>query len=295
MSARRTVLITGAAGQVGVEAVRLFGAAGWEVVGHAHGSLDITDRSAVLAAVESARPEAIVNLAAWNAVDLAETEVDGAYAVNAIAVRHLAEAGRRVGARLCHVSTDYVFDGTKDGPYVEWDRTNPQSAYGRSKEAGEQEVPDDGAVVRTSWVCGYGGTGNIVKTVLRLADTTDTQLSFVTDQIGCPTFAADLAATLLTLVEEGHAGTFHATNARAVSWYEFVQEILVAAGHPADRVGPILTAELDPPRPAPRPANSVLDGMALRLSGVAPLRDHGEALEELVAALRADQQPPATA
>ncbi|MBX3315004.1 MAG: dTDP-4-dehydrorhamnose reductase [Actinobacteria bacterium] len=285
MSAARTVLVTGAAGQVGSEATVLFEQAGWTVVGHAHGSLDITNRADVLEAVAAASPDWIVNLAAWNAVDLAETEEEAAFAVNAMAVRHLAEAGDRVGARLCHVSTDYVFDGTKDGAYVEWDRTNPQSAYGRSKAAGEVEVPDDGMVVRTSWVCGQHG-GNVVKTVLKLAEDPDRTLAFVTDQVGCPTMAADLASYLVRLVDEGHRGTFHVTNSGPVSWYEFVQEILAAGGHSRDRVRPIVTAEMDPPRPAPRPANSVLDHRALRLSGLPEPRDFREALADLAAQLR---------
>lgn len=282
----RTVLVTGAGGQVGREATTRFAAAGWRVVAHDRSALDITSRADVMGAVASADPDAVVNLAAWNAVDLAETEVDAAYAVNAIAVRHLAEACGRSGARLCHVSTDYVFDGTKDGPYLEWDQTNPQSAYGGSKEAGEQEVPDDGMVVRTSWVCGAQGS-NLVKTVLKLAEDPDRQLAFVTDQVGCPTMAGDLAASLVDLVSDEHRGTFHVTNGGPVSWYEFVQEILTFAGHSPDRVRPISTAEMDPPRPAPRPANSVLDGAALRLSGLPALRHHGEALEELVAEIAA--------
>ena len=187
-------------------------------------------------------------------------------AVNAIAVRHLADACRRVGAHLTHVSTDYVFDGTKEVPgrYDEWDPVNPLSAYGRSKAAGEREAGPDALVVRTSWVCGAQG-GNVVKTVLDLAADPERTLRFVTDQRGCPTMAADLAATLVTLVGEGTTGLFHVTNDRPVSWYEFVQEILVAGGHSADRVRPITTDEMDPPRPAPRPRNSALDGKALRL------------------------------
>ena len=283
----RTVLVTGAGGQVGKEITPRFEAAGWQVVAHDRSGLDITSRTDVIEAVSAAAPDAVVNLAAWNAVDRAETEVDAAYAVNAIAVRHLAEACDRTGARLCHVSTDYVFDGTKVGPYVEWDKTNPRSAYGRSKEAGEQEVPDDGMVVRTSWVCGAQGA-NLVKTVLALADDPDRQLSFVTDQIGCPTMAGDLAAALVGLVSDGHRGTFHVTNSGPVSWYEFVQEILTFGGHSPDRVSPILTVDMNPPRPAPRPTNSVLDGAALRLSGLPPMRHHHEALEELVAELHAN-------
>lgn len=281
---QRTVFVTGAGGQVGREAVALFEAAGWRTVGLDHRGLDITDRRAVFAAMADARPVAVVNLAAWNAVDAAETNLDGALAVNAMAVRHLAEGCRTVGARLCHVSTDYVFDGTKDAPYHEWDAVNPMSAYGVSKAAGETEARPEDLVVRTSWVCGAQGS-NAVTTVLKLAADPARTLAFVTDQRGCPTMARDLAATLVALVSEGRVGTFHVTNGGPVSWYEFVQEILVAAGHSADRVRPILTAEMDPPRPAPRPANSVLDGVALRASGLEPLRHHGEALEELVAEL----------
>jgi dTDP-4-dehydrorhamnose reductase len=281
VSARR-VLVTGAGGQVGREATVLFAAAGWEVVAHDRASLDVADRAAVLDAVAAAAPHAVVNLAAWNAVDLAETEVDGAFAVNAMAVRFLADACRRQGARLCHVSTDYVFDGTSPRPYVEWDPTNPRSVYGRSKEAGEREAGPEALVVRTSWVCGALGN-NLVKTVLKLAADPDRSLAFVDDQIGCPTMARDLAATLVTLVGDQHTGLFHVTNGGPVSWYEFVREILELAGHSPDRVRPIATAELDPPRPAPRPANSVLDGAALRLAGLPPVRHHHEALAELVA------------
>lgn len=279
------VLITGAGGQVGSEATVRFDAAGWDVVAFDHRRLDICDRGAVLAAVEANRPRAVVNLAAWNAVDAAEADPDGALAVNAIAVRHLAEASRRTGARLCHVSTDYVFDGKKSSPYKEWDQTNPTSAYGYSKAAGEREAGSDALVVRTSWVCGRQGR-NVVSTVLDLAADPARTLAFVEDQRGCPTMAADLADALVDLVGDGHTGLFHVTNAGAVSWYEFVQEILTAAGHSPDRVRPITTAEMDPPRPAPRPANSVLDGAALRLSGLAPLRHHAEALAELVADLQ---------
>jgi dTDP-4-dehydrorhamnose reductase len=282
----RRVLVTGAGGQVGHEAVALFEQAGWDVTGVDHSGLDIADRVAVRTCIEELRPAAVVNLAAWNAVDAAESDPDGAMAVNGTAVRHLANACRRVGAHLTHVSSDYVFDGTKDGPYDEWDEVNPLSAYGRSKAAGEREAGPDALVVRTSWVCGAHGH-NAVKTVLKLAAENDNALRFVTDQQGCPTMAADLAAALVTMVGEGVTGIFHVTNARPVTWYEFVQEILVAGGHPAERVEPILTEQMDPPRPAPRPRNSVLDGKALRLSGLPALRDHGEALDDLVRNLSA--------
>ena len=185
---------------------------------------------------------------------------------------------------MVHVSTDYVFDGTKKaGPYHEWDTTNPQSVYGRSKLGGEAELAAVGAtIVRTSWVCGYVGA-NMVKTVLRVASAGDGPLRFVEDQIGHPTFAADLASMLVRLGVERRPGLFHVTNQGAVSWYQFVRDILAAAGHDPARVEPIRTVgDLDPPRPAPRPANSVLDDAALRLCGLALLPHYHEPLAALV-------------
>ena len=291
MTAPRKVLITGADGQVGREATALFTAAGWDVTAGDRAVLDVSSRRDVHAAIEALKPDAVVNLAAWNAVDLAETEPDAAYAANTMAVRFLAEATRKARARLCHVSTDYVFDGTKPTPYVEWDRTNPQSVYGRSKAAGEIEAGPDALVVRTSWVCGAQGS-NAVTTVLRLLAEPDRVLAFVTDQRGCPTMAADLAAKLVELVSDDHTGTFHVTNEGPVSWYEFVQQILKTAGYPIDRVRPILTAEMDPPRPAPRPSNSVLDHVALRLNGLSPMRHHTDALADMIGELKKRQTVP---
>jgi dTDP-4-dehydrorhamnose reductase len=191
------------------------------------------------------------------------------------------DAASRVGAHVVHVSTDYVFDGTKLDPYVEWDRTNPQSAYGRSKLGGELEVQayPGSCVVRTAWVCGEHGN-NMVKTVLKLAERPE--LAFVDDQRGSPTFTADLALAIRRLAAERRPGTFHVTNQGAVSWYEFVRDILAAAGHDPGKVRPIKTEDLDPPRPAPRPANSVLDNAALRLSDLPLLPHYRESLDRLV-------------
>jgi dTDP-4-dehydrorhamnose reductase len=277
------ILITGAGGQVGQELIAAFDA--HDVVAVDHHQLDIADRDAVLGAVTTVAPDVVVNPAAWTAVDANEADPDKAWAVNALAVRHLAEGARRVGAWVCHLSTDYVFDGTKEGAYVEWDRPNPVSMYGRSKLGGELELGPGDTIVRTSWVCGYHGA-NMVKTILRLAGEHET-LSFVDDQRGHPTFADDLAAVVRRLVVERRPGLFHVTNQGEVSWYEFAQEVLRAAGLDPDRVQPIATADLDPPRPAPRPANSVLDNAALRLSGVPLADDFREPLGRLVARLTA--------
>jgi len=273
------VLITGARGQLGHELVEVFDA--HDVVATDRSSLDVADRDAVLDRVASLRPDAVVNAAAWTAVDECEGDPDRAFVVNALAVRWLAEACRGVGARLCQVSTDYVFDGTKDGPYDESDEPNPLSVYGRSKLAGEREAGDEALVVRTSWPFGLHGT-NVVTTVLRLAAEHET-LRFVDDQRGCPTAAEDLAAMIGRLVVEGRSGTFHVTNAGAVSRFELAREILLAAGLDPDRVEPISSSKM--PRPAPRPANSVLDNAALRRAGIEPLGDFRDPLRRLVASL----------
>jgi dTDP-4-dehydrorhamnose reductase len=279
------VLVTGAGGQVGRELVYAF--ADHDVVACDRAALDVTDRDAVLAVATTTRPDAIVHAAAWTAVDACESDPERALRENGLATRHIAEAAARVGAHLCTFSTDYVFDGTKPTPYVEWDEPNPQSAYGRSKLAGEHETVrcPDATIMRISWVCGRHGS-NMVKTILRLAGEHET-LHFVSDQRGNPTFADDAAAMARRLVVDRRPGLFHVTNQGDVSWFEFAQAVLEASGADPARVQPITTAELDPPRPAPRPANSVLDNAALRGSGVPLLPHYRESLDRLVATLTA--------
>jgi dTDP-4-dehydrorhamnose reductase len=282
------VLVTGAAGQLGQDLVTTFRGGGDEVVAADRRILDVTDRDAVLGSIMSTRPDAVIHAAAWTAVDACESDPDRALRVNALGTRHVAEACRRAGAHLTYVSTDYVFDGTKESPYDEWDQPNPRSVYGRSKWAGEHEVAVHGEgalVVRISWVMGEHG-GNMVKTVLRLADRPE--LAFVDDQRGCPTFTADLAPAVRRLVAMRVPGLFHITNQGAVSWYEFVRDVLEAAGRDPGKVRAIKTDELDPPRPAPRPANSVLDNAALRLGGHPLLPHYRESLERLVRVLTDD-------
>lgn len=274
------VLVTGAGGQVGRELVDAF--ADHDVVAADRAALDVTDRGAVLGAITALRPDVVVNAAAWTAVDLCESDPDRAWLSNALAVRFLAEGCRAAGARLCHISTDYVFDGDSPDPYTEWDPTGPRSVYGRSKLAGEHEAGPDALVVRTSWVCGRHGP-NMVKTILRLAAEHDT-LRFVDDQRGHPTFADDLAGMIRRLVVDRRTGVVHVTNQGAVSWYELAREVLAAAGLDPGRVEPITTAEM--PRPAPRPANSMLDNAVLRLSGIDLLDDFRVPLARLVAELR---------
>jgi dTDP-4-dehydrorhamnose reductase len=277
------LLITGAGGQVGTELLAVL--ADHEVTGLTHDQLDVGDRDAVRAAVSGLRPDAVVHAAAWTAVDACEDDPGRAFRDNAEATAHVAEATQEVGATVCYLSTDYVFDGTKAEPYIEGDPTNPRSVYGRSKLAGEEALPDGSTIVRTSWVSGRHGP-NMVKTILRLAAEPG-PLRFVDDQRGHPTFADDLAAMVARLVVDRHTGLFHVTNQGPVTWFEFAREVLAAAGHDPARVEPIATADLDPPRPAPRPANSVLANTRLQAAGIPLLDEHSVPLGRLVAALEA--------
>jgi dTDP-4-dehydrorhamnose reductase len=278
------VVVTGAGGQLGIDTVTACRAAGDDVAGLDRAALDVTSRDAVMSAICTLRPDAVVNCAAWTAVDACEGDPERAFLANALAVRWVREACERVGAHLVHVSTDYVFDGELDRPYHEWDVPSPRSVYGASKLAGEREAGEHAAIVRTSWVCGEHGS-NMLRTVVRLAAERD-HLEFVDDQRGCPTFTADLATVLRRIAVDRRVGVHHVTNQGAVSWYEFVREIVAAAGHDPGMVRPISTADLVPRRPAPRPVNSVLDNAVLRLGGDSLLRDFREPLAEVVARLR---------
>jgi dTDP-4-dehydrorhamnose reductase len=275
------VLITGAGGQLGHELLDAF--AGDDTIGCGRDVLDVTDRDQVLQVVDHIQPDVIVHAAAWTDVDGCETNPDRALEVNALGTRYLASAARMVKARICYVSTDYVFDGRAVRPYTEWDKPNPLSSYGRSKLGGERELSPDDTIVRTSWVCGKHGK-NFVKTVLdRAARGLD--LKVVKDQHGCFTLADDLAATIRRLVVDRRAGIFHATNQGPTTWYRLACDTLIAAGLELTPVQPISTAELRPPRPAPRPMFSVLDNAALRLSGIPLLPDYHDALTRLVTSL----------
>ncbi len=259
------VLVFGGDGQLGHELHRLDGRAGHAVVALAGHEVDITRPAEVAAAVREAACEVVVNAAAYTAVDRAEGEADLAFSVNREGARNLAAACRAAGAALVQISTDYVFDGTKQGAYSEDDPVAPLGVYGASKAAGEQAVRETlerHVIVRTSWLFGASGH-NFVKTMLRLAGERD-ELRVVADQIGCPTPAADLAAAILgiaPLLGPGRWGTYHYCGAGRTTWFGFAEEVFAArarlSGAPAPRLCPVATAQL--PTPAARPANSELD------------------------------------
>ncbi|MFF8829887.1 dTDP-4-dehydrorhamnose reductase [Streptomyces sp. NPDC015131] len=276
-----TWLVTGAGGMLARDVLGLLGG---DAVGLARRDLDITDRDAVLAAVRALRPRVVVNCAAWTAVDDAESREAEALAVNGTAVRHLAEACAATGAALVHVSTDYVFDGHARVPYAEGAPTGPRTAYGRTKLAGERAVrellPERGRVVRTGWLYGAGG-GNFVATMARLEATRDT-VDVVDDQRGQPTWSADVAARLVALAD-APPGIYHATNSGDGTWYDLARETFRLLGADPGRVRPVTTAAF--PRPAPRPAYSVLGHARWREAGMAPPRHWREALPEALPAL----------
>jgi dTDP-4-dehydrorhamnose reductase len=280
------VMVTGAGGQLGIDTVAACTIAGDDVYAMHRAQLDVTDRGAVLGAITMLRPDVVVHCAAWTAVDACEGDRDRALLANGTAVRWVAEACDRAKSHLVHLSTDYVFDGLLDRPYDEHDEPSPRSVYGWSKLMGEREALALGTratVVRTSWVCGPHGA-NMVKTVMRLA-AERAELSFVDDQVGHPTFTQDLGPLLRRIGSDRLSGVVHATNQRACSWFDFACAVVAASGRDPGMVSAISTADLRPPRPAPRPANSVLDNAVLRNAGLPLLRDHREALAETVAQL----------
>jgi dTDP-4-dehydrorhamnose reductase len=284
------ILITGGAGQLGTDLARHCAERGDAVIACDAEALDLGDRGSVMGAITTVAPDVVVNAGAWTAVDACEADPDRAWRVNALGARWVAEGCRAVGAHLVQLSTDYVFDGTKDGPYLEWDRPSPLSAYGRSKLAGEQEAIEGcagAAVVRTSWVNGAAGR-NVVRTVLERAAAGD-PLAFVDDQRGRPTFTSDLAVAVRRLAVARLPGRYHVTNDGETTWYGFVREVLAAAGHDPDGVRPIITADLA--RPAARPANGVLDGVAWREAGFEPLPHYRDGLRRLLEELGVRTRP----
>ncbi|MET4782113.1 dTDP-4-dehydrorhamnose reductase [Glaciihabitans sp. UYNi722] len=268
-------LIAGAGGMLGQDLQRAL--AGRDVTAVTRADLDVTDLDAARVAV--ADHSVVINASAYTKVDDAETHEDEAYAVNAIGAQNLAIAARENAARLVQVSTDYVFDGSATSPYAETTELNPISAYGRTKAEGERlalaEHPSGTYIVRTAWLYGAGGP-NFAKTMIRLAASHDT-VSVVTDQLGQPTWTADLARQIVELLDsDAPAGVYHATNSGEATWFEFTKEIFLVAGLDPERVKPTTSADFV--RPAPRPDYSVLGHDAWSRVGISPMRNWRAAL-----------------
>jgi dTDP-4-dehydrorhamnose reductase len=273
------VLVTGAGGQLGHDLMKAF--AQDEVVGLTHAELDVTSEPAVVAAVRDHAPDLVVHAAAFTKVDICEADPETAWRVNALGSWWVARACALAEAAMVYLSTDYVFDGTADRPYTEFDPVRPASVYGRSKEAGEQLVRETlpaHYIVRTSWLQGPHGA-NFTKTMLRLAGEHGT-VRVVDDQTGSPTFTFDLAPAIRQLAVTGRHGTYHLTNAGHCTWFAFAQAIFGEAGLDVTCT-PISTAVFG--APAPRPAFSVLDNLKARLVGLEPLPHWRASLKRLIA------------
>ncbi|MDF2944307.1 MAG: hypothetical protein K0S01_3165 [Herbinix sp.] len=282
----KRIMITGASGQLGLALHRLLkGQAEYELFrtdafasedGSVH-ALDITNQEAIRDYIDSIQPEIIINCAALTAVDLCESEQEKAYRINAEGPKYLAMAAEKIGSKLVHISTDYVFDGQGSTPISEEAITNPVSVYGKTKQAGDEFVREfcsKAFILRTAWV--YGEGKNFVKTMLRLAQT-NSKVRVVSDQYGTPTSALELARAIIFLMKTESYGTYHATCEGSTSWYEFAVTIFKETGVSVE-VEPITTA--DYPTPAARPMYSVLDNKAFRERHGYYMKDWKEAFLE---------------
>jgi dTDP-4-dehydrorhamnose reductase len=270
-----TYLITGANGMLGHDLIAAL--SGRDVTAPSRTELDVTDLDAVRDAV--AGHEVILNTAAYTKVDAAESDEPAAYAVNAMGAANLARAAAETGALLVQYSTDYVFDGDATTPYPEDAERHPITAYGRTKAEGERLAlecnPGRTHIIRAAWLYGEHGP-NFASTMLRLAAERD-QVTVVTDQIGQPTWTADLASQTVALLDSGvPAGIFHGTNSGEASWFEFARAIFEGAGLDPDRVLPTDSSQFV--RPAPRPPYSVLGHAAWGATGIEPMRSWEDAL-----------------
>ncbi len=274
------IMVTGANGQLGQELVKQLSNSQHKLYAYTKQELDITNIEQVITICSNVLPDIIINAAAYTNVDGAETNRELAFQVNATGQRNLAVAAEKIGAKICYISTDYVFNGQADSPYNEYMNVEPLGVYGQSKYAGEfltQTLSTKYFIVRTAWVYGEFGP-NFVKTMLKLADE-KTEIGVVHDQIGSPTYTVDLAEFLIKLVETEKYGIYHCTNSGTCSWCEFAKEIFSIANKHV-MVNPLTSEQF--PRPAKRPAYSVLGDLALKVNGFTPRRHWKEALYEYI-------------
>jgi dTDP-4-dehydrorhamnose reductase len=282
-----TWLVTGGSGQLGLALQAELISQGISYVATNSSQLDIKNPLLVTQLVDSISPGVIINAAAWTDVDGAETNEVAAFQVNAIGPQNLAIAAKKVGARLVQVSTDYVFSGDSDDPWSEAAEHDPQSVYGSTKSAGEKfvlsELPSASYVVRTAWLYS-ADRKNFAKTMTMLALNGDGEVRVVNDQVGQPTFVADLAKQIINLVStDAPSGIYHGTNSGQASWFEFAQEMFKLVGADASRVIPVSTSEF--PRPAERPSFSVLGHDDWAKTKLEPMRDWQIALAEAMPAI----------
>ena len=271
----KKILVTGCNGQLGREIQKEYGQEDVLLVCTDVGDLDISDNAQVMRYMREQQPDVIINCAAYTAVDACEKEWDLAYRINAIGPRNLAIASREVGAKLVHISTDYVFEGNADKPYTEFDEVHPVSAYGRTKLEGErfvQQFAERYFILRTAWL--YGDGNNFAKTMLRLAESHD-EVRVVCDQFGSPTSTAELAKAIHHLEPSENYGLFHATCEGSCSWADFAEEVFLLAGK-STKVVRVTTEEYA--SPTRRPAYSVLDNYMLRLTADYRMADWKDAL-----------------
>jgi dTDP-4-dehydrorhamnose reductase len=278
-------LVTGAGGMLGRDLVIALRQRGEEVAGLARGDLDIADEDAVHTALRRQKPGVVVNCAAWTGVDAAEAHEDDALLVNGRGAENVAAACAAAGARLVHVSTDYVFSGDAGQPYAEDTAPAPRTAYGRSKLAGERAVlrllPEAGQVVRTAWL--YGAHGhNFVTTMIRLTGQRSA-VDVVTDQRGQPTWTADVADQIIAIAGLRSGGVYHATSSGETTWFGLARQVFRLLGADPDRVRPATSRAC--PRPAPRPAYSVLGHGRHAAAGIEPIGDWHRALRRAWPAL----------
>jgi dTDP-4-dehydrorhamnose reductase len=275
------VVVIGPNGQLGTDISQTWPAE--ELIGLTHAQIEVADRASVMSAIGELRPALVVNTSAFHNVDLCETELDRAFAVNTLGAAHLADACREHGAALMHISTDYVFPGTASEPYAETDCVGPRTVYGLSKAAGEQLIRNRlpaHYIVRTSGLYGVAGAsgkgGNFVERMLQLArDGKD--IKVVDDQVLSPTFTADLAQKLLEIAGAGRHGTYHVTSSESCSWYEFARTIFETT---RTRVSLEPTTTANFASPAVRPAYSVLANNALAAAGIERARPWRDALTD---------------
>jgi len=289
-----TWLITGGSGQLGIAVSQVLGEKGLSFNAWNSKDLNITQGPMVHDFISDLSPKVIINCAAWTDVDGAEINELEASSVNVDGAKNLALAAKNCGAKLIHVSTDYVFSGESKSPWQTGDAINPQSAYGRTKADGERRVlevfPENSSIVRTAWLYSPWGK-NFAKTMTRLAINGDGEVRVVSDQMGQPTSAIDLAKQLVEFeLSNSPAGIYHGTNSGQGTWFEFAQEIFKLAGADTSRVVPVSSSEY--PRPAKRPSYSVLSHEAWARTTIQPMRDWRIALEEampaIIAAVKAE-------